>query len=40
MTTGYGDFHNHLVPGVDDGSRTLADALHSIDRMVSAGSRG
>lgn len=37
MTPGYGDFHNHLVPGVDDGSRTLADALHSIDRMVSAG---
>ncbi len=37
MTRSYGDFHSHLVPGVDDGSRTLADALHSIDRMVSAG---
>ncbi len=37
MARSYGDFHNHLVPGVDDGSRTLDDALHSIDRMVSAG---
>ena len=37
MTRSYGDFHSHLVPGVDDGSRTLGDALHSIDRMVSAG---
>lgn len=38
MTSGsFADFHSHLVPGVDDGSRTLADSLHSIDRMVSAG---
>ena len=37
MTGGYSDFHNHLVPGVDDGSRSLADALHSIERMVEAG---
>lgn len=37
MTRSYGDFHSHLIPGVDDGSRTLDDALHSIDRMVSAG---
>ena len=40
MTRGFGEFHCHLVPGVDDGSRTLEDALHSIDRMVSAGVTG
>ena len=37
MTQGYGDFHSHLVPGVDDGSPTMDDALHSVDRMVGAG---
>lgn len=37
MTEGYADFHSHLVPGVDDGSRTLEEALHSIDRMIEAG---
>ena len=37
MTGGYSDFHSHLVPGVDDGSRTLEEALHSVDRMVGAG---
>jgi len=37
MTGGYSDFHNHLVPGVDDGSRSVADALHSVGRMVTAG---
>ena len=33
----YADFHSHLVPGVDDGSRTLEEALHSVGRMVEAG---
>ncbi|MCY4399999.1 MAG: hypothetical protein OXE96_11750 [Gemmatimonadetes bacterium] len=37
MTEAYSDFHSHLVPGVDDGSRTLDEALHSVDRMVGAG---
>lgn len=37
MTGGYSDFHNHLVPGVDDGSRSVADALHSMERMVGMG---
>ena len=32
-----GDFHNHLVPGVDDGARTLDDSLDSVERMVAAG---
>lgn len=37
MTGGYTDFHSHLVPGVDDGSRTVDEALHSIARMTEAG---
>lgn len=36
----YRDFHSHLVPGVDDGSPTLADALHSVGRMTAAGVKG
>lgn len=28
------DFHSHLVPGVDDGARTLDDALESVERFV------
>jgi protein-tyrosine phosphatase len=32
-----GDFHNHLVPGVDDGSDTLVEALEGVERMVAAG---
>lgn len=37
MAEGFADFHSHLVPGVDDGSRTLDEALHSIGRMVETG---
>ncbi len=33
------DIHSHLVPGVDDGSRTLDDALESIERMTRLGIR-
>jgi len=33
------DIHSHLVPGVDDGARTLDDALESIDRMMALGIR-
>lgn len=31
------DLHSHLVPGVDDGARTVEDALEGIGRMVAAG---
>ena len=31
------DFHSHLMPGVDDGARNLAEALEAIERMVGAG---
>ncbi len=33
------DIHSHLVPGVDDGARTLDDALESIERMLALGIR-
>lgn len=36
---GYGDFHSHLVPGVDDGARTADDSLAAIGRMVDSGVR-
>jgi protein-tyrosine phosphatase len=31
------DLHNHLIPGVDDGARTLEDTLGSIRRMTEVG---
>lgn len=36
---GYTDLHSHLVPGVDDGSRTLDEALEGVGRMCGAGVR-
>ena len=32
-----GDLHSHLVPGVDDGARTLQEAPEAVERMVAAG---
>ena len=37
VTGAYADFHSHLVPGVDDGSRSLDDSLHAIGLMTAAG---
>lgn len=31
------DLHSHLVPGVDDGARTLEESLDGVARMVDAG---
>lgn len=37
MSAGLVDLHSHLVPGVDDGARTLAEALGACAAMVEAG---
>ena len=37
MSVQIGDFHSHLLPNVDDGSRTVEDALEGVGRMVAAG---
>jgi protein-tyrosine phosphatase len=31
------DIHNHLVPGVDDGARTMAESLRHLQAMAAAG---
>jgi len=36
---GITDLHSHLIPGVDDGARTVEDALEGIDRLWDAGVR-
>lgn len=33
------DLHSHLIPGVDDGARTLEDTLEGVERMTRAGIR-
>lgn len=33
------DIHNHLVPGVDDGVRSVSSAVSSVERMTHAGIR-
>lgn len=37
MSFNLADFHSHLVPSVDDGARTVSDALEGLGRMVKAG---
>lgn len=37
--TAHADFHSHLVPGVDDGARTIEDTLESVQRMTQEGIR-
>jgi protein-tyrosine phosphatase len=34
---GLTDLHSHLVPGVDDGARTVGEAMEGIETLVSAG---
>jgi protein-tyrosine phosphatase len=34
-----GDLHSHLIPGVDDGARTLEDTREGVERMTRAGIR-
>ena len=36
---GLTDLHSHLIPGVDDGARTLADSLEGIGRLWEVGFR-
>jgi protein-tyrosine phosphatase len=36
---GFSDLHSHLVPGVDDGARTVEDALEGVGRLWEAGIR-
>src|SRR5687768_8566762 len=37
MTTGRIDVHSHLLPGCDDGCRTLAESIDCAKVMVAAG---
>ena len=41
MTSGgrtcVGDLHSHLIPAVDDGARSLEEALEAVERMAAAG---
>jgi len=36
---GFTDLHSHLIPGVDDGSRTLDEARDGLRKMTAAGVR-
>lgn len=37
--TSFADIHNHLVPGVDDGARSVEDVLDAVGRLSSLGIR-
>ena len=37
--TAFADIHSHLVPGVDDGARTVEDTLSAVERMTRLGIR-
>lgn len=37
--TAVADFHSHLVPGVDDGARSVEDTINAVERMTLVGIR-
>lgn len=39
MSVSFVDIHNHLIPGVDDGARDLAQALDAMGKMYEQGIR-
>jgi protein-tyrosine phosphatase len=39
VPAGMVDFHSHLVPGVDDGARDLAEAVRAVETLASEGIR-
>lgn len=39
VPSGLVDFHSHLVPGVDDGARDLAEAVRAVDTLAAEGIR-
>ena len=34
VPAGFVDFHSHLVPGVDDGARDLAEAVRAVETLA------
>ena len=39
VPAGFVDFHSHLVPGVDDGARDLAEAVRAVETLAGEGIR-
>jgi protein-tyrosine phosphatase len=37
MLAGFADLHNHLLPGVDDGSRSMEETLRHLERFAVEG---
>ena len=37
--TSFADIHNHLVPDVDDGARSVEDTIEAVQRMTGSGIR-
>jgi len=33
----FADLHNHLLPGVDDGSRSVAETIRHLERFAEQG---
>ena len=39
MNQGYLDIHNHILPGVDDGAKTIEDTMELLDMEYKDGVR-